>query len=185
MKETFKIISVLTVVCAVCAFLLTFVYSSAQTKITDNAKDKTRRALKSLAPEAENFEEDTIDGIVIYKLIDKNKKLIGYGFIAAGQGYQGTIEMMAVVDANFDKLQGIEIIKSLETPGLGSKINDSSFRGQFNDLSAATPIECVKEEIMKKNQIKAVTGATVSSRAVTNILNARLKEIRTAMEQLR
>ncbi len=182
MKETIKIISVLTIVCSTCAFLLTFVYSSAQEKIELNAKGKVEQALTNLAPEAKQIKEFIVGEDTIYELNDKSNQLIGYGFTAAGQGYQGTIEMMVVVDAKLEHLQGIEIIKSLETPGLGSKIKENSFREQFEDLSIFEKIEYTKDEAIKNNQIKAITGATVSSRAVANILNTRIEKLRTQIK---
>ena len=177
MKEVYKITSVLTVTCIVCAFLLSVVFSAAKGKIEINEQKRVKEAITSLAPKAIGVEQLNAKDQIIYKLTDTNKKLLGYAFIAKGQGYQGTIKILSVIDPTLTKLEGIEIIESVETPGLGAKIQDMPFRKQFNGLSIAPKIECVKDKAQNKNQITAITGATISSRAVVNILNTEIKRL--------
>ena len=178
MKEVVKITSVLTLVCLICALLLSVVYGLVNEKIEINKKKRVEEALTILAPQAARVEEITTEGETIYKLFDQDKNLIGYGFIASGQGYQGKIKMLVVSDKSLEHLEGIEVVESLETPGLGAKIQEDPFKSQFKNLGVSEDMVCVKNEITKKGQIKAITGATVSSRAVVNILNTRIKEIR-------
>ena len=178
MKEVLKITSVLTLVCIICAFLLSFVYKMANPKIEMNEKKRVQDSIHTLAPSTQVIKEININEEIIYKLFDDKDKLIGYAFIAQGQGYQGTIKMLVVIDPLLDRLEGIEIVESIETPGLGAKIQDKFFKKQFKNLDVTEPIECVKEEPVSDNQIKAITGATVSSRAVVNILNKRIEELK-------
>ena len=107
----------------------------------------------------------------------QDDRFLGYAFIAQGQGYQGKIKMLAVSDPRLTVLKGIEVIESVETPGLGAKIQEHPFKDQFSGLAVA-PIECVKTTPQHPGQIKAITGATISSRAVVAILNRRIKELR-------
>ncbi|MCP4653230.1 MAG: FMN-binding protein [Candidatus Omnitrophica bacterium] len=179
MKEVIKIISVLTIVCLVCGFLLSFVYSGASEKIESNTKKAISDAIANLAPFAENIEEIKLGEKIAYKLFDKTGNLTGYAFIAEGQGYQGKIKMLAVIDINLEILEGIEIIESIETPGLGARIQEEFFRKQFQSLSVLPQITYTKDIPENSNQIKAITGATVSSKAVVNILNKRIKELST------
>jgi len=178
MKETLKITSVLTSVCVICAFFLSFVYNAASEKIELNAKKAINDAIITLAPSAVTINETAIGNSVIYKLLDKKNIFIGYAFIAQGQGYQGKIIILAVTDSAFKAIQGIEIIESVETPGLGAKINESSFKGQFKNLNSAEKFKCVQSASENHSQIQAITGATVSSRAVVNILNTRIEELK-------
>jgi electron transport complex protein RnfG len=179
MKESLKITGVLTVVCVICAFLLAYVDSLASKEIAMNAQKRIQDSINILAPLAQTIKEiKTNEDEVIYKLFDKNDKALGYAFIASGQGYQGTVKMLAVINPDLSRLEGIEVIESVETPGLGAKIQENPFREQFKNLSVGEPIECTKEEPVKDNQIKAITGATVSSRAVVNILNKRIEELK-------
>ncbi|MDD5429770.1 MAG: FMN-binding protein, partial [Candidatus Omnitrophica bacterium] len=100
-----------------------------------------------------------------------------------GQGYQGTIKILTGLDTSLENLLGIEILESVETPGLGQRINDEDFRKQFINLKVSSHIECVKSDTSDENQIKAITGATVSSRAVVNILNEEIEKIRPCIQK--
>lgn len=178
MKEVVRITSVLTLVCIICALLLSVVYGLANKKIELNKRQRVGDALTTLAPEATRVEKITIEEETIYKLFDQEENLIGYGFIASGQGYQGKIKMLVVSDKSLEYLKGIEVVESLETPGLGARIQEDAFKDQFKNLSIKEEMTYIKGEIKKDGQIKAITGATVSSRAVVNILNAQIKKIR-------
>ncbi len=58
------------------------------------------------------------------------------------------------------------------------KIQKNPFKNQFKNLSITKDITCIKNDTPREGQIKAITGATVSSRAVVNTLNKRIKEIK-------
>jgi len=178
MKEVVRITSVLTLICLICALLLSVVYGLAHKKIEINKEKRVKKALTTLAPEAARIEKVTIEKETIYKLFNQKESLTGYGFIASGQGYQGKIKMLVVSDKSLKRLKGIEVVESLETPGLGAKIQEGPFKSQFKGLGVVEDMVCVKDEVTRQGQIKAITGATVSSRAVVNILNNKIKEIR-------
>lgn len=178
MKETFKITGVLTFVCIVCAFLLSYVHGIASEKIKLNAEKRIENAISNLAPWAKTIKEIKNKEKIIYELLDNQDTLKGYAFLAEGQGYQGKIKMLAVVDSSLTRLKGIEVVESTETPGLGAKIQEEPFSSQFKNLKISPLIDCLKEEPVKDNQVQAITGATVSSRAVVNILNKRIKELK-------
>lgn len=182
-KGNIKIISVLTLTCIVCAFLLAFVNSLAKEKIAENDKKKTEDAIFKLVPSAKKVESLNLEGETVYKLFDESNQEAGYAFLAKGDGYQGAIKMIAVIDPAFAKLGGIEVIESVETPGLGAKINDDFFKDQFKNLNVTGKIECLKEEVKNDNQIKAISSATISSKAVVNILNKKVEEIRAKLKK--
>ena len=178
MKDIFKIIVVLTFICSLCAFLLSFVNSAAREKIEINAKQRIKDAISNLAPNTKAIKEIKVAGEVIYQLINNKNNMFAYAFLAEGQGYQGTIKILVVADVSLEKLYGIEVVESVETPGLGAKIEREPFRGQFENINVSKSIICIKEDITQNNQIKAITGATVSSRAVVNILNKKITELK-------
>jgi len=79
---------------------------------------------------------------------------------------------------------GIEILESQETPGLGQEIASESFKSQFNGLKTSPDITYVKnEKPSKPNEVEAITGATISSRAVCAILNEKINELRRKKDQ--
>ncbi len=182
MRDNIKIIGVLTIVCLVCALFLSLAASMAKDKVTRNESKAIREAIFNIVGECKEIKEVSIKGTKVYKLFDDKNSLIGYGFLAAGEGYQGKIKIMTVVDKNFNKLLGIEIISSQETPGLGAKINEDYFKNQFKSLNIKIPIEYTKGEVKKDNQIKAITGATISSKSVVNILNKAIDKLKSLLK---
>lgn len=168
----------LATVCAVCAFLLAFISGLAKNKILANEQLKIEGAIFKLSPSAKRIEETKIDSSPLYKLFDKNNGLIGYAVLVSGNGYQGQIKLLAAADSSFSTIEGIQVIESSETPGLGAKINEDFFKKQFKGIKIAIPIECVKERTAKDNEIVAISGATISSKAVVSILNEKMLSLK-------
>ncbi|UCC94807.1 MAG: FMN-binding protein [Candidatus Omnitrophota bacterium] len=183
MKEILKTIAVLTFTCLLCAFFLAFVHSIAKEKIELNEKAKIENAIMKLAPSTREIEQIEHEGQLVYKLFDSQEALIGYAFIAQGQGYQGTIKILTVIDSSLKILEGFEIIDSVETPGLGARITEDTFCNQFKRLAVSPKIVYTKEKVKEKNEIQAITGATVSSKAVVNILNTGIEILRNRLNQ--
>ncbi len=89
------------------------------------------------------------------------------------------IKIMAGIKEDLITLVGIEILDSQETPGLGQEITSDKFKSQFAGLKTLPGINYVKNtEPTEPNEIQAVTGATISSRAVCAILNEKINELR-------
>lgn len=85
------------------------------------------------------------------------KDNIGTAVVVSPRGYSGPIEMLVGIDKG--KVKGIKVLSHRETPGLGANIVKSSFLNQFIGKS-------LKDLIEPKKDIDAITGATISSRAV-------------------
>jgi H+/Na+-translocating ferredoxin:NAD+ oxidoreductase subunit G len=180
-NDAVKMILALTIVGMVSGVALVFVYTYAIPKIEINVKKETKKAIENIFPETASTE--AIKDETIFAVKDKTNKLLGYAFISEGNGYQGTIKLLAGIDPKLDSLKGIEILESQETPGLGAEIATDGFRDQFKGLSTAQPIEYVKnEKPTKPSQIEAITGATISSRAVVLIINEGIKSVRETVQ---
>jgi len=172
-------ISVLTIVGLVSGAMLVFMYNYANPLILDNQKSEMEKAIFKIFPEADAYEKDIIEEDIVFRVKDKGGKLLGYAFLAQGNGYQGIIKMMAGIEPDLKTLVGIEILESQETPGLGQEITTDEFRMQFKGLKTSPEITYVKnKEPERPNEIQAVTGATVSSSACCSILNERIEKLR-------
>ena len=111
---------------------------------------------------------------------DEHKKFIGYAIPASGMGYQDAIELIYGYDPQQQKIIGMKVLDSRETPGLGSRIEDVPFQKNFRQLDVRLDgknqhlvhdIKVVKHGTKKMAwEIDAISGATVSSRAVGNII---------------
>ena len=118
---------------------------------------------------------------VVHAGYDGAGELVGFAIQAQGMGYQDVISVLYAYSPEEDAVTGFRVLESRETPGLGDKIDfDPEFLANFErltveltaDLAAVLhPIESVKHgEKTESWQIDAITGATVSSVAVTKIL---------------
>ncbi|MDD5429712.1 MAG: hypothetical protein PHE97_03205, partial [Candidatus Omnitrophica bacterium] len=90
MKDSAKIVGVLTAVCVICGFLLAFVDAASREKIKANAEAKLKEAISRLVPAAGDIKTVAGKEITFYELADAKGAVIGYAFVAEGQGYQGT-----------------------------------------------------------------------------------------------
>jgi len=122
-------------------------------------------------------------GETIYAAYDDQGTLKGVAMPAAAQGYQDVIRLLYGYDPSCQCIRGIKVLKMTETPGLGDKIStDPAFQANFEALDAkpstggqglANAVVTVKHGA-KKNpwEIDAISGATISSKAVGKALDA-------------
>lgn len=178
MNNAVRMILVLVIVGAISGGALVSVYNYASPLIERNEEKALREAIYKVMPEAKSYNKITKDGIVLYEGMDEKGNVVGYAFKAKGFGYQGEIEIIAAIDVEFKELKGMEVLESTETPGLGAEIANKPFKKQFRGLSVLPKIMFTKDRIAQKNEIQAITGATISTSAVVEILNKEIARIR-------
>lgn len=117
----------------------------------------------------------------VYSAYDDQNRLVGIAIEARGQGFQDVLRILYGYSPEKQAIIGMAVLESKETPGLGDKIEkDPLFAKNFETLDVSltedgtqivNPIVPVKHGT-KENpwEIDAITGATISSKAVTNIL---------------
>lgn len=101
----------------------------------------------------------------------KNGAPAGVIYLVQSKGYSGLITMLAGFDIASRKITAIKILSQSETPGLGAKAKEPKFQNRYRDKSALTPLDVVKTEPLKENQIQAITASTITTRAVTKGVN--------------
>ncbi len=104
--------------------------------------------------------------------------LKGWVVKTKGQGYADTIELLLGLSSDLSTITGMFVLDQKETPGLGNKIIFDDWRGQFIGTPATQPLVVVKTGAQKPGEIDAVTGATISSKSVTNLINGALGDLR-------
>jgi len=180
MKSSIKMMTVLIVVGLVSGGALVGVYNYAGPLIEKNETEALEESIYSVLPGAVGYNIVEKDGLTLYEGADKRGRTVGYAFEAKGFGYQGEIRLMAGVDAALTELLGMEVLKSSETPGLGAEITHEPFKKQFRELSVLPEIIFTKGRAERANEIQAITGATVSTKAVVEILNKEITRVRGA-----
>lgn len=123
---------------------------------------------------------DTSAAERVYGGYAEDGRLIGYAVIGERTGYQDVIRLIFGYDPASGRLLGMKVLENKETPGLGAKIaTDSSFVAEFH--GARPPLRGVKEAADEAGEVDMITGATISSEAVIEIINARLESVRGAL----
>jgi electron transport complex protein RnfG len=118
----------------------------------------------------------------IYVGLDANGHAAGVAIKAGAAGFQDIITLIYGFDPASGKLLGMKVLESKETPGLGDKIEkDLAFVAQFKE--AVPPLASVKRATGAVGEIDAITGATISSRAVVRIINESLAQLREPIER--
>jgi electron transport complex protein RnfG len=162
------------------------IYESTLPTITANKARELREAVFKVLPGVSQMQalvyrdgelvvptEVAKDEPVIYGGYDQQSNFVGYAMPAAGPGFQDTIALLYGYKPAEKIVVGMEILESRETPGLGDKIyKDLEFVGGFSALSVEPEILAVKKGTKSQpNEIDAITGATISSKAVVRIIN--------------
>lgn len=178
MKTNYSKHLILLLTGIVSATTLTFMADYAYPKIEHNRAIELKKAILTVMPGVESY-EILNESKKIYKALDDKDQTVGYAFTTEGSGYQGTIKILVGITPQLDKLTGIIVLENIETPGLGAKISDKEFQDQFRSISLRNPLEYVlNKKPQKENQVQAITGATISSRAVIKIINNGINEIK-------
>lgn len=160
-KKIIDYILRLTILCVIASAAVAWVYLETKPRIELEEKRRLFLARKEVLPQAEKFEEKSIKEKEIYiQGYDENGKPVGKIAETKKRGYAAMIKILVGIN-DFNKITKVKILDEMETPGLGAKIKEEKFLSRF-------PGKTVEELKLKKDKgaIDAVTGATISSRAV-------------------
>jgi len=162
----------LAIIVTISVILLIAVNSFTSTVVESRRIEEITGILEEIFPDMSRYE---LEGEVYTIYQDETKT--GYAFKASGSGYSGNIDILVGLDNDFGII-GISILSQTETPGVGNKITESSFTDQFKGLSASD-IALSSEG----GKIDAITGATISSRAVVEAIQEKMVEIINTLEK--
>ncbi len=170
-KYILRLSLTLLIITAVVAALLSVVNGITKPIIDELNRQKTQKAIEAVLPGGYSDELKEFNGqngvvTAVYKGGN------GYAVQVAPAGFSGAITMMVGVD-NDGKVLGISIISQAETAGLGAicaaaNSAGEAFRGQFVGMSGTLAVT------KDGGEVDSITSATITSRAVTNGVNAAL-----------
>ena len=139
-------------------------------RIAENKLNETLDQIPRLVEGAKTGEQTTIEGKTIFRAVDEGGKLVGWVVPARGQGFADRIELLIGLDTKAETITGLYVLAQKETPGLGNKITEDKWQGQFDNKPTDKPLAVTKAK-PKAGEIRAVTGATISSESVCTIVN--------------
>jgi electron transport complex protein RnfG len=184
-REIIKPATTLFITCLIVTLSLAFTYSATKGKIAERAEIDAENARKEVLANTDSFKKITdIDSLIkanpalapvkeAYKGV-KGNEVIGYVFSTESKGYGGAIKITVGIDTK-GKVTGVKIGENKETPGLGSKAADKKFNSQFSDILPKEPLKVIKTKKSKPEEIEAISGATITSNAVTSAVQAAIE----------
>ena len=188
-KEPFRIpkpVIALTIIAAVAGVALSGVYSVTKDRIEEQQAFAQATAYREVCPAATSFGYDDkaqeilgdegadegdahINACYVGK--DDGGNVVGYALSITAQGFGGDLVMALGLDTE-GTITGITFTEIKETAGLGMKATEPEFRDQFAGKSGTLTL--VKGAASAENEVSAITGASVTSGAVTGAVNAGL-----------
>ena len=188
----------LLIVASFCFGLLIAVTSAGLSpRIRQNEINKRNRMVTVLLPEAKNFilldepvEIQSLQGkkekVEIYKAMSGTDECVGWSFEAAGSGFADKIKLVIALDKNFEKIAGFDVLLSNETPGFGDQIKYDYYRDQFKGAPAGElKLVTIGERSKIDSEIVAISGATISSEAVVEIVSNSVTKVKEQMRKKR
>ena len=163
-NKIFKPIVVLSVICVVITGALALTNDITKPIIEEATRKAQDAARLELLPEADSFTKQ--EGIDLANVSDVYMANNGVGAVvtASSKGYGGTMTVMVGFTSD-GTIRQIKVTENAETKGIGSKVaGDPAFWTRFEGLEAKT--------LVLGTDVDALAGATVSSRALTDAVNA-------------
>ena len=181
MKKKFSLKEVLIptlalfLISAVCTGILAFTNASTEEKIAENQRQTELEMRMVVCPEAKSFSDEktvSLDGenYTYVAALDESSNEIGYVFTASSKGYGGTVTVMTGI-AKDGNLTGIQTLELNETAGLGMNAKKADYRDQYKDKAGPFVVDKDKTADDNRDEISSLTGATITSRAVTDAVN--------------
>ena len=191
-KDIIKPSLVLLIVCAVVTGTLAYVNGVTKPIIEENQRIAKQEAMSEVLINAKNFsdpisyEELKKEGFPVSNTIRNIYEAVDCGYVveAAVKGYGGEVNMMIGIDLD-KNVKGIKITSHNETPGLGAKVANDEFLEQHYGPVPERGFVVVKGVSKSDPEIEAVSGATISTMAVTQGVSDAAKLISAIIDDVR
>ncbi len=206
-KRPGALIVVPVVVALACGLAIASVFQGTAARIAENRQARLQAAVAEVLPGATHQRGFAVTdgGLVDVEVAraamiagyDASGALVGVAVPARVMGYQDTISLLLGYDPDAQRVIGVTVLESRETPGLGAKIgSDPSFLAGFSALDVTLAADAVERPVSLTPtgaermpwQVDGITGATISSRAVVHAVNTSapaFAKIRSRLEELR
>jgi electron transport complex protein RnfG len=178
---------IITLVAGLC---LGFVYNLTKDRIAQLQEESKQESYKTVFEDADSFEavdfdeqeianlcdENGLTGITMSEIMaaqDASGEQIGYVFnVTSSEGYGGDVQLAVGIQSD-GTLNGYDTLSISETAGLGMNAKKDDFKNQYKGIQA-DQLEVVKDGTgaSDDSKIDAISGATITSKAVTSAVNA-------------
>lgn len=178
-NSTGQLVLRLLIITLCAGLILGAVYTVTKDPIAEQQLLIADESRKMVLPEADSFAQVDVQGVIeegaeygeieeIYAGLNPAGDILGYTFAIRTRGYSANLCLTVGIDTA-GVVQGVDISSHEETPGLGANATNVDFLGQY--VGADGPLTVVKTPTGQTGEVQALTGATITSRAVTNAVN--------------
>lgn len=182
MNKTIKLGLILLAFTVLAAGILAFLNLQTRDIIAEVQVKANNEARQEVLPSGKDFKEldeaafteaikDTPNVEEIYEGTDGD--VVGYTIKTVLSGYSGPVVVMTGIDTE-GAITGMKVVSNTETPGLGANASNPEFQEQYAGKSAEGEVELVKNN-PTDGQVQALTGATITSKTVTDSVNEAIK----------
>ena len=190
MNKIIKNTLILTAITVVSGLLLGIVYNITKEPIARAQENTKQEAYKAVLSDAASFEAVDFDSDSALSLLSENGytsdeitevvegtddsgEVIGYVIsVQSSEAYDGTLELSVGIAAD-GTVKGVEMLDISETAGLGMKADEAEFKDQFKDKKV-DKFTYTKTGESGDDMIDAISGATITTNAVTNAVDSAL-----------
>lgn len=180
MNNIAKLGATLFAICAVAALALGFTNKITAPIIEERNIQANNEARQIVLPDANEFKKMDENAykqasVKIGEVYEgfNGSELVGYTIKTLPKGYGGEMELIVGITKD-GNVTGINIGSMSETPGLGSKAAEPAFKDQFKNKQTKE-LNLVKGKVSSDSDIQAISGATITSTAVTSGVNAAIE----------
>lgn len=173
-RQTLRPVVVLVAICAIAGTLLGAVHQLTAPVIAAAEERRAQETYAALMPSASSFEAVPCEAegcVAALYARDEAGERLGIVVVAEAKGYGGNVPLAVAFDES-GSVVNVTVMPNDETPGLGSKISNESYIGQYVGLAA---------DPTSDTEIDLISGATISSRAALTAFNRAVevyKEVR-------
>lgn len=170
MKQPIQYAIILFLITGICVGILGGVNQVTAPIIAANEKKNEMAGMQALLTECSTF-------LPVNNVSDKLVKAVylgqsegetkGYIVKVTPTGYGGIINLLVAIDSQ-GEVKGINILSLSETPGYGANATKNEFKDQFKEK---LPPFVVSKQAQSPNEIQVITGATITSTAITEGVN--------------
>lgn len=172
LKEILRPALMLFIIGAVCTALLAGTNLLTKDKIAEITAKQENEAKAAVLPNATNFSEEksiTVDGVsYTYYEGSADGGTVGAVIPVTTKSYGGDLSLVVGIDYATSKITGVKITSINDTAGLGMKAKNADFLDRYLNKSGEIG---VNKNTPADNEIQAITGATITSKAVTGAVN--------------
>ena len=179
MRDMIKMLLVLTILATLSGWVLAAIRDNTKDRIENQVLEFVKGpAIRSILEEATNdpivdrfqLKDGDMERTFFVGVMDEAPRAVT--FETSGKGYGGDVGLMVGIDVTDNKIMGVGVTTHGETPGMGAKAKtDPSFVAQFRELPLEEPVKVTGDG----GSINAISGATITSRAVCSATNDALQ----------